>query len=62
MNSVSAAVTTVDGVQGLMDVTHQMHHPLERLVPLPDPRPLVAEYLDLAGELRRSAPAVAAVL
>src|SRR5204863_2783139 len=59
---VPAAVAPVGGVQGLMEVAHQMHDPFECLVALPGPRPLVAEDLDLTGELRRSAAAAAAVL
>jgi len=46
----------------LVEVAHQMHHPLEGLVALPGLRPLVAEDFDLTGELRGSASAVLAVL
>src|SRR2546422_7012841 len=62
LHPVPAPVAAVGGVQRLVDVANEMHDPLEGLVALPWPRPLVAEDFDLTGELRGSAAAAAAVL
>src|SRR5712691_10304741 len=61
LNGVAAPIAPIRGVKRLMDVTHQMHDPLESPVPLRKPRALVAEDPELPVQLRRSALSVPAI-
>src|SRR5712691_2478023 len=61
LDGVAAPIAPIRGVKRLMDVTHQMHDPLESPVPLRKPRATVAENPELPVDLRRSALSVPAI-
>src|SRR6266536_3203579 len=61
LDGVASAIAAIRGVKRLMDVAHQMHHPLESSIPLRKPRATVAENPELPVYLRRSALPVPAI-
>src|SRR6266568_2694243 len=61
LNGVASAIAAIRGVKRLMDVAHQMHHPLESPVPLRKSCALIAENPELSSYLRRCALPVPAI-